>query len=81
MEESFEMAPTNLKENSKATIPNAPERLENYDVELKFQLKILEFMDFMNQELKCGKEEKANKMKIIVLLIMQGLRFFSSTKK
>ena len=33
--------------------------LENCDVGLTFQLKMLEFMDFMNQELQVGKEMRA----------------------
>jgi hypothetical protein len=37
--------------------------LESCDVGFKFQLKILEFMDFMNQELQVGKEMRADKSK------------------
>ena len=56
VEKSYDRYPTNLEENSKARLPNA--RLEG-DVGLKFQLKIIEFMDFVNQELKCDKDERA----------------------
>jgi hypothetical protein len=35
-----------------------PENLVNKDVELSFSIKMLEFMDFLNQELKQGKQER-----------------------
>ena len=54
MEDSIEMAPANLEENLGARWPNALKILENDNVGFNFQLKMLEFMDFMNQELKCG---------------------------
>src|ERR1700738_1744885 len=81
VEESRERDPVNLEENSEARIPNAPENLEGGDVGLKFQLKMLEFMDSVNQELKRGKEERARQDKMIELLMMQGTRPSSSTKK
>ena len=49
--ESIERTPANLKENLGAILPNAPMSLESCDVGLTFQLKMLEFMDSMNQEL------------------------------
>jgi hypothetical protein len=52
VEETLERGPENLEENSRARLSNAPENLEGSDVELKFQLKMLEFMESMNQELK-----------------------------
>jgi hypothetical protein len=51
MEESIERTPANLNENLGARLPNAPMSLESCDVGLTFQLKMLEFMDSMNQEL------------------------------
>ena len=42
---------------------------------------MLEFMDSMRQEIKRGKEEKARQDKMIELLMMQGARPSSSTKK
>ena len=42
-----------------ARLPNAPMTLESCDVGLTFQLKMLEFKDFMNQELHVGKEMRA----------------------
>ena len=51
------------------------------DVGLSFQFKMLEFMDSMRQEIKCEKEEKAQQDKMIKLLMMQGARPSSSTKK
>ena len=42
---------------------------------------MLEFMDFVNQELKQGKENKARQDKINELLMMQGARPSSSRKK
>ena len=47
-----------ILENAVARLPNAPINLESGDVALKFQLKVLEYMDSMNQELKCDKEER-----------------------
>jgi hypothetical protein len=49
MRESIERSPANLKESLEARLPSAPMSLESYDVGLTFQLKMLEFMDFMNQ--------------------------------
>ena len=40
--------------DSGAKLPKAPKNLESGDVGLKFQLKMFEFMDFMNQELNYG---------------------------
>jgi hypothetical protein len=51
MGESIERALANLKESLGARLPNAPMNLESGDVGLTFQLKMLEFMDNMNQEL------------------------------
>jgi hypothetical protein len=49
MVESIEKTPANLKKNLGAKLPNAPMRLGNLNVGVTFQLKMLEFMDFMNQ--------------------------------
>jgi hypothetical protein len=54
----------------KARLPNAPGNLEGGDVGLKFQLKMIEFMDSMNQVLKRGKNERAHQDKMIELLMM-----------
>jgi hypothetical protein len=81
VEESLERGPTNLEENSGARLPNAPESLEGGDVGLKFQLKMLEFMDSVNQELKCGKDERACQDKLIEFLKMQRARPSFSAKK
>lgn len=51
IKKSFERDPTNLKENLGAKLLNAPKNLENFDVGMQFQLKMLEFMDFLNQKL------------------------------
>jgi len=59
MEESIERTLINLEENPGAILPNASKSLEFFYVGLRFQLKKLEFMDSMNQELKCGKKMKA----------------------
>jgi hypothetical protein len=56
MEESIERTLINLEENPGAILPNASKSLEICYVGLRFQLKKLEFMDSMNQELKCGKK-------------------------
>jgi hypothetical protein len=50
MGESIERTLANLKENLGVRLPNAPMSLESCDVGFKFQLKILEFMDSMNQK-------------------------------
>ena len=52
-----------LKENLGAKISIAFENLEGGDVGLKFQLKVLDFMDSVNQKPKCGKKKKAYKTK------------------
>jgi hypothetical protein len=54
MGESIERTLANLKESLGARLPNAPMSLESGDVGLTFQLKVLEFMDSMNQELQVG---------------------------
>jgi hypothetical protein len=51
MGESIERTSANLKENLGARLPNAPMSLESCNVGFKFQLKMLEFMDSLNQEL------------------------------
>ena len=56
MEESIKMTYVNLKANLGARRLNAPKSLENCDVEFKFQYKMLEFMDSINQKLQVGKE-------------------------
>lgn len=57
------MIPQTLKKISKARLPNAPKSLEGSDVGLIFQLKILEYMDFENQELKRGRKRGPDKTK------------------
>jgi len=44
--------------NLEAKLSNAPNSLEDGHVGLKFQLNMLEFMDFMNQNLKCGNDDE-----------------------
>jgi hypothetical protein len=39
-----------------AGLPNAPNNLEIHDVGLEFWIEIFEFMDFINQNLKFGKD-------------------------
>jgi hypothetical protein len=51
--------------------------LENCDVGLKFQLKMLKFMESMNQEHKWGKSMRARQDKIFKPHIIQGARFSS----
>jgi hypothetical protein len=57
VDESFVKDPPNLEEDLGVRLPNALEKLEYGDIGLQFQLKMLEFMDSVNQELKCGKQE------------------------
>ena len=38
-------------------------------------------MDFVKQEFKCGKNKRAQQNKNMKLFMIQGARFFSSTKK
>jgi len=63
MREFIERTPANLKESLGARLPNAPMSLESCDVGLTFQLKMLEFVDSMNQEFLVGKEVRADKTK------------------
>jgi hypothetical protein len=63
MGESIERTLANLKESLGARLTNAPMTLESCDVGLTFQLKMLEFVDSMNQELLVGKELRADKTK------------------
>jgi hypothetical protein len=46
--EAIERTPISLKERLGARLPHASMSLENCEVGLTFQLKMLEFMDFMN---------------------------------
>jgi hypothetical protein len=61
--ESIERTLANFKESFGVRLPNAPMSLESCDVGLTFQLKMLEFVDSMNQELQVGKELRADKTK------------------
>ena len=81
VEESLRRDASNDQENLGARLPDPPVNLEMGDVGLSFQLKMLEFMDSMGEEIKHGKEEKARQDKMIELLMMQGARPSSSTKK
>jgi hypothetical protein len=74
MGESIEWLTANLKESLGARLPNAPMSLESCDVGLTFQLKMLEFMDYMNHKLQVGKEMRARQDKMVKPLIMQGAR-------
>jgi hypothetical protein len=74
MGESTEWTPANLKESLGARLSNAPMSLESCDVGLTFQLKMLEFMDSMNQELQVGKKMRARQDNMVKPLIMQGAR-------
>jgi hypothetical protein len=61
---SIEKTPANLKKKRfGARLPIAPMSLDSRDVGLTFQLKMLEFVDSMNQELQVGKEVRADKTK------------------
>jgi len=68
------MDSANLKESLGARLSNAPMNLESCDVGLTFQLKMLEFMDSMNQELQVGKKMRARQDNMVKPLIMQGAR-------
>lgn len=81
IEESLERAPAYFKENLGTRLQNAYKSLVSSNVRLKFQLKMLEFLNFMNQELKRGKNKRVRQCKIIELLTMQSARPSSSTKK
>jgi hypothetical protein len=82
MGEFIERTPANLKESLGARLLNAPMSLESCDVGMTFQLKMLEFVDSMNQELLVGKEVRADETKwLSPALIMQGVRPSSWTKK
>ena len=59
VEESLQRDASNDQGNSEARLLDPPVNLETGDVGLSFQLKMLEFMDSMRQEIKRGKEERA----------------------
>ena len=65
VEESFERDPTKLDKNLEARLPNAPEGLKGGDVGLKFEPKMLELMDSVNQKFKRGKEVMAQQEKLL----------------
>ena len=69
VEESLQRDASNDQGNSGAKLPDPLVNLETRDVRLSFQLKMLEFMDSMMQEIKRGKEERAHQDKMIELLI------------
>jgi hypothetical protein len=50
-------------------------------LELDFDMKILELTNFMNEELRRDKKDKAFQEKLIEHLMMQSPRLSSSTKK
>lgn len=81
MEESLERTPTNLKEKLETRLLNALKSLENDDVGLKLQLKMHEFIDSTYKKLKCDKEKKGQTRQNDQLLMMQGIRPSSLTKK
>jgi hypothetical protein len=64
-----------------ARLRNATKSLEGGDVGLKFKLKMLEFMDSVNQEFKCDKVKRVQKNKMIELPMMQSVRPSLLTKK
>ena len=81
VEEILQRSASNNKKNLGARLLDPLVNLEIGDVRLNFHLKMLEFMNFVNQEIKCGKEKRARQEKVIELLIMQGTRSSSLTKK
>ena len=81
VEESLQRDASNDQGNLGARLSDPLMNLEAGDVGLSFQLKMLEFMDSMRQEIKRGKEKRARQDKMIELLMMQRARPFSSTKK
>jgi hypothetical protein len=71
MEESLERILENLKKNLGVCLLNAPNSLESSDIELKFQLRVFEFMDSINQQLNYVKEMKPQQDKLVKILMMQ----------
>ena len=49
----------NDKRHFEARLPNLFENLEGRDVGLSLQLKMLEFINSVNQKLNCGKKKEA----------------------
>ena len=68
-------------ERSGARLPEPPHGVANQEPDMSFQLRMLEFMDNVNRELKRGKKERARQDKLIEHLMMQGSKPSSSTKK
>lgn len=56
MQDLFESNFTNFKKNLDTRLPNASESLKGNDVGLKFQCKMFEFMDCVNQETQTWQE-------------------------
>ena len=81
VDESLQRVTSNDEEYLRTKFLDTPKNLEGGDVGLSFQLKMLEFMDSVNQEHKRRKEKKAQQDKIIKLFMLQGTRLSSSTKK
>jgi hypothetical protein len=63
--EAIERTPANVEENLGASLPNAPMSLKICDVGFKFQLKMLEFIDPMNEELQVGKDVRSRYDKMV----------------
>ena len=59
VEDFLQSDASNNQGNLRARLPNPPVNLGTGDVGLSFQLKMLEFVDSMRQEIKHGKEERA----------------------
>ena len=80
-EEYLKRAPKNLEKNLGTRLLYAYESLESINAGLKLQLKMLEYTEFINQELKRRKSKKARQDKIMEIFMMQGARLSSLTKK
>lgn len=78
---SLQEEPLGEEERSRSRPLESPEGVERHDPQSAFQVKMLEFMDSVNQELKRGKEERDRQERLIEHLMMQGPRPSSSTKK
>ena len=63
MKESLKNNFCKLQENLGIRLSNAYNSLKNDNVGLKLQLKMLEFIDSMNQEFKCDNEKKTHRIK------------------
>ena len=79
--ESLHGDPESSEEESGTRLQDVQNEHARGDADVNFRIKMLEFMDNVNQELKRTQEKSARQEKLIEHLLMQGSKPSSSTKK